>query len=169
MKERFGIRLSDEEQTVDETEPLQLDGLQRWSLRDEIQHRTDEARPERAEPEAVKSLLLARGHLPYGSFGELAYDEAGAVVETLREEMTAYAETRAAEPLNLELEVGEFRLSGVVPHVDSERMVWWRNGRLRARDRIAVCIRQLALMQDGRVPPPGVLICLDGGRPSRHD
>lgn len=162
LKERFRIRLSKEEQAVDETEPLQLDGLQRWGLRDEIQNRTNEARQERVAPEAVKSLLLARGHLPYGSFGELAYDEAFAVVDTLREELTAFAGTLAAEPLNLELEVGEFRLSGVVPHVDSERMVWWRNGRLRVRDRIAVCIRQLALMQDGRDPPPAILIYLDG-------
>ena len=164
LKERFGIRLSEEEQAVDETEPLQLDNLRRWGLRDEIQSRVGEDRQERAAPEAVKSLLLARGNMPYGSFGELAYDDAYTVVDALRQELIPYAATLAAAPVNLELEIGEFHLSGVVPHVDSERMVWWRNGRLRASDRIAVCIRQLALMQDGRSPLPAVVVYLDRGQ-----
>ncbi len=162
LKERFGIGLSEEAETIEEVEPLRINGLQRWGLREEIRDRTEPARADRAGPEDVKSLLLARGNLPHGAFGELAYARARAEVDLLKERLTPYAETLAAPPVNIDLKIDAFRLIGAIPNVDARRIVWWRNGRLRARDRIEARLLQLAWVAAGNQPLPVKMVFLGG-------
>ncbi|MXY90736.1 MAG: exodeoxyribonuclease V subunit gamma [Gammaproteobacteria bacterium] len=160
LRERFGIRLGEEEKAIEEVEPLQLDGLQRWGLREEILNRTDAGRERRAAPESVRSLLLANGSLPYGSFGALACDEAFEAANELRQLLAPHAETLAAEPVPFRLEIGDFRLTGAIPHVGRERMVWWRNGKQNPGDLVQIRLRQLAWVAAGNSPLPMTAIWL---------
>ncbi len=163
LNERFGIWLDEEEQAIDEVEPLSLDGLQRWGLREEIHGKTGKDGESRAEPEDVRSLLLARGELPYGSFGEMAYDGASEVVGNLRRSLDQYAELLDADPVEIDLRIGEFHLIGVIPNVASEYMFYWRNGGFRAKDKIEVCLSQLAWVAAGNEPLPARIVYLEKG------
>lgn len=163
LKERFGIRLSEAEQAIDEVEPLSLDGLQNWGLREEINGRTSENGEGRAEPEAVRSLLLARGNMPYGGFGASVYDDAFAVVDRLQQALAAYKETLAAAPAHIDLRIGEFHLTGIVPNIGADHIFYWRNGSFRAKDRIAVRLSQLAWAAAGNEPLPATVLHLEKG------
>lgn len=162
LNERFGIDLKEEGAAMDEVEPLEIDGLQKWSLREEIFNRTLEGRQSGVDSGSVRSLLLARGTLPFGGFGENDCDDAFAVVDAMREKLKPYAAELASEPVGLGLKLGDFHLGGAIPHVGEGRMVWWRNGKRRARDVIEIRLRQLAWMAAGKQPLPLVAISHDG-------
>ena len=163
LAERFGIRLSEAEQAIDEVEPLSLDGLQNWGLREEINNRTSENMEGRAEPEAVRSLLLSRGNIPYGGFGESVYDDAFAVVDRLQQTLAPYKEKLDAGPVKIDLRIGEFDLTGIVPNIGADYLFHWRNGSFRPRDRIEVRLFQLALMAAGHEPLPATVLHLEKG------
>lgn len=161
LRERFAIRLNEEEEEVDEVEPLQLDHKQLWQLREEIFTRTNENRERIVDTAAVRKLLLANGKLPYGGFGALVRDEAFDAVDSLRENLLPYAETLAAESRHVDLEIGGFRLIGAIPNIGPERMVWWRNGKQRAVDLIQIRLRQLTWVAAGNSPLPVTAVWTD--------
>ena len=161
LRERFRIRLSGEEEAQDEAELLQLDGLEQYGLREQIRIRTDNKREETADPESVRSLLLASGSLPHGSFGALAYDKAFTLVGGLKKRLLPHAEALAAEPVKIDLEIEGFRLTGALPNIAEEQMVWWRNGRKRAKNLIEIRLRQLAWIAAGNSPLPVKAIWTD--------
>ena len=162
LNERFGIDLKEEGATMDEVEPLEIDGLQEWGLREEIFHRTEAEREGGADSASVRALLLARGNLPIGGFGENDYDDAFGAVGELREKLKPYAAELAAHPVNVDLKLGGFHLGGAIPHVGGERMIWWRNGKRRPKDVIEIRLRQLAWAAAGNQPLPVVAISSDG-------
>lgn len=161
LRERFGIRLRGEEEAQDENEPLQLNGLERYGLREQIRTRTDEKHGETADPERVRSLLLASGTLPHGNFGALAWDDAFRLVDGLNKRLLPHAEALAEEPVKIDLEIGGFRLTGALPNIGEEHMVWWRNGRRRARNLIEIRLRQLAWVAAGNEPLPVTAVWID--------
>lgn len=161
LRERFDIRLREEEEALDETEPLQLNGLERYGLREQIRARTDETHGETADPESVRSLLLASGAMPHGSFGALAWDDAFGLVGGLKERLLPHAEALTAEPVKIDLEIDGFRLTGALPNIGEEHMVWWRNGRRRAKNLIEIRLRQLAWIAAGNEPLPVRAVWID--------
>lgn len=162
LRERFGTRLSGEEEPIDEAEPLQLDGLEQYSLREEIRTRLGDERGGEVDPESVRSLLLASGSLPYGSFGALAYDHAFELTGGLNERLLPHAEALAAEPVNIDFEIGGFQIAGAIPNIAEDHMVWWRNGKLRTRYLIEIRLRQLAWIAAGNNPLAVKTIWIDG-------
>lgn len=164
LRERFAIRLREEDESIEEVEPLQLDGYQKWSLRSEILARTDENRDGKVAVELVRARLLANGMLPYGGFGALACDEAFAAIDQLREALLPHAETLAVEPRHVDLDIGGFRLMGAIPNIGPQHMLWWRNGKQRPIDLIHIRLRQLAWMAAGNPPLPMTAVWLDDKR-----
>lgn len=162
LNERFGIDLKEEGAAMDEVEPLEIDGLQEWGLREEIFRRTEAEREGGAGSDSVRALLLARGNLSIGGFGENDYEDAFGAVGQLRELLVPYAAELAAHPVHVELKLGGFHLGGAIPHVGGERMIWWRNGKRRPKDVIEIRLRQLAWVAAGNQPLPLVAISLDG-------
>ena len=164
LRERFSVRLSEEEEAVEEVEPLRLNGYERWALRDEILTRTGPQRERKVATAEVRSRLLANGKLPYGGFGALNCDQAFGEVEQLRGKLEPHAEALAAEPVYIDVDTGDFRLSGAIPNVGPTRMVWWRNGRQRPIDLIHIRLRQLAWIAAGHRPLPIVGVWIDKER-----
>ncbi len=154
LRERFAVKLRGVEEADEETEPLYLNGRERWGLRQEILQRTDPKRERETAIEHVESRLLASGKLPHGGFGALAWDAALQEVENLRSLLRPHAEMLDAEPQHVDLAIGEFRLMGVIPGIGSQRMLYWRNGKKRPKDLIEIRLRQLAWMAAGNQPLP---------------
>jgi exodeoxyribonuclease V gamma subunit len=114
LAERLGLRLAESSERLPESEPFALDdGLDRWQRQSRLldlalaQPQLDEA--------ALARRLLAEGRLAPGAAGRaaLAYS-----LEALAPALEAWrGDTRASTSLPYELELGRFRLSGVLPRV----------------------------------------------------
>ena len=141
---RLGLRLEieDEDPAKDE-EPLELDYLEQWKLKDGL---FDLRRGELDEADA-EWLVRARGLLPPGNLGVTEHRRGAVQVATLRQALVPHAEHLDAPPTLVDIAVQGTRVTGEVAGFLSSpaKFLWWRIGRIREKDRIEVWLRLLAL------------------------
>ena len=182
LRERLGVRLELDDLALDDDEPFQLDGLERHRLRSEVWDRMQAG----FEPERAAALVHGSGRLPQAGLGRIVHQQARSEVEPLQEILAPWQAAIGAPPREVDFEIGEFRVVGTIEHVEPvaveaedddtggprdteaggnarDRMVWWRIGRLRTRDRIEIRLRQLAWAAAGHGPLEAVVIRLDDG------
>ena len=174
LRNRLGVRLELEDLALEDEEPFELDGLERYRLQSDVWSQVQAG----VEPERAAALLHGSGRLPQAGLGRIVHEKAREEVEPLEGLLAPYRGALQAPPRSVDLELGGFRLTGAIEHVgpddgapgsdescDSESggpgprtMVWWRLGKLRARDRIEVWLRQLAWMAAGHGPLEAVVV-----------
>ena len=184
LRERLGARLESGDAALDEEEPFEIDGLERYRLRSETWEQVRAGAP----PERTAALLRGRGRLPHAGLGHIAHERAREEAEQLEQRLARYRAALEAPPREVDFELGGFRITGAVGHVGPEgsepgkagsggamsggagsgtlgpvRMVWWRLGSLRARDRIEIGLRQLAWAAAGHKPVGAVAVSLEKG------
>ena len=201
LRERLGARLELDDLALEDEEPFELDGLERYHLRSDIWSQMRAG----VEPERAAVLLHGSGRLPQSGLGRIVHERARAEVEPLEERLAPYRTAIDAPAHTIDFELAEFRVTGTVEHVESvradaprpdaprpaprpiaprpgaprpgasepgeaapdenaaHRMVWWRIGGLRARDRIDIWLRQLAWAAAGHGPMEAVVVWLERG------
>ncbi|MGH7057215.1 MAG: exodeoxyribonuclease V subunit gamma, partial [Acetobacteraceae bacterium] len=145
----LGIATYTDEALLEDDEPFALDNLGKWRVRDALLARWLE-HGEGFDPQSCRAEFTARGWLPLGEAGRIAYDntvaEAGEVVKAVRK-MT---ETRSPETRDIALAVGNWQVRGRIGDVyPATGYVYARAGALRAKYRIAAWLRHLALAASG--------------------
>ena len=173
-RDRLGVRLELDDLALDDEEPFVLDGLERYRLRSEIWAQMRAG----VEPERGAALLHGSGRLPQAGLGRIVREDAREEVEPLAGLLAPYRSALRAPPRPVDFELGAFRIVGLFEHVvpdhavaagsdshDPESggarpcgMVWWRMGRLRARDRIELWLRQLVWAAAGLGPLEAVVV-----------
>ncbi|MFY9973828.1 MAG: exodeoxyribonuclease V subunit gamma [Chromatiaceae bacterium] len=150
----LGIARSEEETTLDESEPFVPNALEAWGLRQQLFRLAEQGR----EADAP-GLLRASGLLPHGAGGELALEGALARVSNFRQRLAPHLEP-PLEPVELDLEVAGARLVGWLPGLTAQGLVTQRLGSVRAVDRLGLWVRHLALnlAQPEGVRPHSVLV-----------
>ena len=174
LRERLGVRLELDDLALDDEEPFELDGLDRYRLHSDIWGQIQAG----VEPERGAALLHGSGRLPQAGLGRIVQERAREEVEPLEAVLAPYRGALQAPPRSVEVDLGEFRIVGAIEHVGpddgapggdesreseadgtrSRTMAWWRMGRLRARDRIEVWLRQLAWTAAGHGPLEAVVV-----------
>ena len=174
LRERLGVRLELEDVALEDVEPFELDGLERHRLQVDVWSQVQAG----VEPERGAALLHGSGRLPQAGLGRIVHEDARAEVEPLARLLAPYRGALRAPPRPVDFELGEFRIVGAIEHVGPNdgapgadescepgsggsgprTMVWWRLGRLRARDRIEIWLRQLAWMAAGHGPLEAVVV-----------
>ena len=180
---RLGARLELDDLALDDEEPFELDGLERYHLRCDIWTQMGAG----IEPERAAQILHGSGRLPQAGLGRIVHERARAEVEPLEERLAPYRTAIDAPAHAIDFEIAQFRVTGIVEHVElarpdaprpgaggpgesgepgphgsgTHRMVWWRIGGLRARDRIGIWLRQLAWMAAGHGPVEAVVVWLE--------
>ena len=177
LRERLGVRLELDDLALEDEEPFELDGLERHRLQSDVWSQVRAG----VEPERAATLLHGSGRLPQAGLGRIVHEDAREEVEPLEALLAPYREALRAPPRSVDLELGEFRITGAIEHVAPDdgapgahescepgsggprlrTMVWWRLGRLRARDRIEIRLRQLAWMAAGHGPLEAVVVSRD--------
>jgi exodeoxyribonuclease V gamma subunit len=147
LTRRLGLRPPEESASLDDTEPLLLEGLEAWTVRQRIFDLAEEGRGAEAEP-----WLCAAGLLPHGLAGELKLEQQAERVAAYRERLAPYRADQL-EPLELDLPVGGMRLRGWLSGLGDQGLVVRRLGRARAQDLLALWVRHLAL---NLAAPPGI-------------
>ena len=177
VRERLGIRLEIDEISLDEEEPFELDGLEQWKSKSEMFQlgEREEGLP------TLETLMGARGFLPAGGPGRVAYENMQADVEDLRQALGRYEKALAAEPREIAPEIEPYRLTGAIENVAAteagQELVRWRIGSTRAKDSIGAWLELLAWAAEQDVEAEAHLVCLPKGKvditvygaPSRED
>ena len=160
LRSRLGVRLELDDLTLDDEEPFELDNLELHRLRSDIWDQVQAG----IRPERGAALLHGSGRLPQAGLGRIVQERAREEMEPLEGLLAPHRKALGAPPRSVDFLLGDFRVTGVVEHVDPsvevmdgaesngaeaaeaepDRMVWWRTGRRRARDRIGIWLRQLA-------------------------
>ena len=168
LRNRLGVRLELDDLTLEDEEPFELDNLEHYRLRSDIWDQVQAG----VQPERGAALLHGSGRLPQAGLGRIVHERAREEVEPLEGLLAPHRKALDAQPRPVDFELGDFRVTGPVEHVDPsvegtngaessgteagetepDRMVWWRTGRLRARDRIEIWLRQLAWAAAGHGP-----------------
>ncbi|MDD5350562.1 MAG: exodeoxyribonuclease V subunit gamma [Chthoniobacteraceae bacterium] len=160
LRERLAIRLSDRDETLEETEPLAPDALQRYQVASELF-----AAMAADTPPAPAAALFARGLLPPGSVGTQYYQGQGSAARTLHAAMARLLGTTHPDaPRLLDLRAGPFTLTGRLDALYGGRLAFFRPAKLKAKDRLQAWCAHLAWCAacGPTLPLPTVLAGTDG-------
>ena len=156
LRERLGIRLELDDASLEDEEPFDLDNLERYRLRSDLLDGM-RAGVARGRDEAVRR---GSGRLPQAALGGIVHERTWGEVEGLHQALDRHRASLESAPVGIDLPIGGFRITGTVENAGPEGLVWWRPGRLRARDRVEIRLRQLALAALGAAPAHAVALSI---------
>lgn len=145
LRDRLQVGVSREAEEVSDRLPIDLDGLQKWTVGD----RALRARMAGHDPHSIYQAELLRGELPPAGLGEATLEEIGRAVELL---MGQLALGPPEDPRSVDVEVtlpGDLRLTGTVDGVRGLHVVDATYSRLGPKQLMASWIRLLALTAAG--------------------
>jgi exodeoxyribonuclease V gamma subunit len=141
LQERLGIRLEESEGLVESREPLVLDALEAYWLRDELLALMQAGRP------LADSLRVVRaaGLVPHGQVGEGVLQSQSGGVATMAERLTRLGQGDRLPAMPVDLEVGGVCLRGSLDGVRRGGRVEFRPADMKAGDWTTLWIRHLVL------------------------
>ena len=149
------MRLEVDDATLDEEEPFELDGLERYRLRSEVWSRMRAG----AAPERTEALMSGRGRLPQAGLGRVVHEREWEETQQLERQLAPYLAALDALPREVDFEIGGFRVVGALERIGPDgTMAWPRLGPLRARDRIELWLRLLVWAAAGNHSEEAVAI-----------
>jgi len=156
LAERLGLRLAESSERLPESEPFALDdGLDRWQRQSRLldlalaQPQLDEA--------ALARRLLAEGRIAPGAAGRAALAHS---LEALAPALEAWrGDTRAATSLPYEIELGRFRLKGVLPRVMPDGLRQFTASKAHGKTLLALGLDALIWSALGREDSIDRIVC----------
>jgi exodeoxyribonuclease V gamma subunit len=141
LRQRLGVSLGDFSTEIDDTLPIELDGLQKWQIGD----RMLSARLDGSDARSAYKAEIARGALPPGLLAKPIVDE---LLQTVEGIMVAVEEllgdtVRASQDVRIEVE-GRV-LTGTVPSVAGRTQATMTFSRINPAHRLTAWVRLLAL------------------------
>jgi len=143
LQNRLLVGLRRNEDKLPDTELFDVSGLDRWSINQDVltllRH---------LPKEEIKQTLLARGVLPEGVAGEVAFEQSykSAILQDAR---VIRFTAQQQQPIDVDLQFDGFQLTGQLIDVYREGVCTHRFGRVRARDLLTAWIKHLLLCANG--------------------
>ena len=160
LEQRLGIRLEGTVEPLENREPFAVQGLELYSLKQELL----EVVLEGGESSALLPLYRSRGVLPPARHGELLFrkilDEVQEFAATVQ---TKTAGRGALPPLEVDLQLGGFRLTGQLGRVWPQSLLHYRLAKLKMKDQMRGWIEHLVLNQADQpgYPRESCLVMID--------
>jgi len=153
--EKLGLNLRLQDLTVEDLEPLNVQGLHRYKICDRILRLLLDGETE----ERIQEILRLEGSLPSGKLGRIFYSEQRRRLETIRQEVEAYGDHH---PIEVDLGIAGRRLVGRIEHVTDSAALYFRpSSSIKPKDRIRAWIGHLALAASGRARPTKIISTLE--------
>ncbi|NGP76346.1 exodeoxyribonuclease V subunit gamma [Balneolaceae bacterium YR4-1] len=143
LQNRFGIYLERDNILDEDREPFQLDGLQGYKLGQELLNRNINNQ----SLEAFKKVAESTSFLPDGFPGEEAYYEKSSEVKLFIDEIGEIFDQKKLEAIEVDFEIGDFRITGKLQDVYEEEQIFYRFGRMRSKEQIELWIKHLVLQE----------------------
>lgn len=140
LNRRLKIFLREEGAELDEREPFILDALEGYQLKQDLLSRALDG-----QSLAESRVTAAAGQLPLGAVGRADYGRTAARVESFVERLCARLPAQAPAPLDLDLVLGEFRVTGRVAKRNDTGPFLYRCARLKPKDVLRAWLLHLAV------------------------
>lgn len=136
--ERLGVRMKLYDQSVEDIEPLFLDGLDTYRIGTQL----IEAELGGESAANIRDRLRKQGSLPAGVLGDQAFESQLENVRPLLDIVTRFGEL---QPMEVDVIAGDRRIVGVIPWVSHSGTLLFRPAQIKPKDRVAAWIYHLAV------------------------
>lgn len=117
---RLQVNFRTEESDIPETEPFTLEGLTRYQLNQQLVNTLVDEQ----DASVMFRRFRAAGELPYGAFGEIAWDDQRAEMQALADRVNACRQP--GKSLEIDLQCDGVNITGWLPQVQSDGLLRWR-------------------------------------------
>ncbi len=153
LEQRLGIRLEGSAEPLEDREPFAVEGLELYSLKQELL----EVVLGGGKSRDLLPLFRSRGMLPPARHGEQLFTRIlGEVEEFAATVQESIGGIVALEPLEVDLPLGAFRLTGRLERLWPHSLLHYRYARLKMKDLMRSWIEHLVL---NTINQPGYPIC----------
>ena len=139
LRNRLGLFLDVYDDEIGDDEPFELNNLEAWQLKTDLFQRQQNG------VTGDHGLLAATGQLPPENLGRIQHRDTAKEVAVLTATLAPYKDH--CDEVAVDIAVDGFRIVGVVAgvHRDENEFLWRRIGDIRAKDKVEVWLRLLAL------------------------
>lgn len=141
LNRRLGVYLDDTALVLEETESFELDPLKRFRVQQDML----EMQMSGMDLRNFGAVLRASGQLPHGVAGEYHLQKMKAGVTEFFHKTVPLFSGEQLDPLDFELEIGEFTISGRLDSLLDNHLIRYRYGNLRAKDYLHTWLCHLVL------------------------
>ena len=141
LNRRLGIHFEERASILEERESFDLKGLEKYLLEKNLVEKRFSGR----SLKDLFPLMKAAGRLPHGAVGECIYEELSHGIDRFVQKTKAYTESATLGPVEVNLTLSDFKLTGTLGTVFPERLMQYRYARVQSKDRLRLWIRHLVL------------------------
>lgn len=141
LQERLGLRLETDNESLETREPFALDGLQAWSLRQQLLSYSLEGK----NPNDALAMTQATGILPQAYIGEQVFNTQVEKVEKFTDKLSADYPAEFMPPLGFELDIADFRLLGQLDGGSADGLFNYQMGNTKGNHVLTAWLRHLVL------------------------
>ena len=145
FQQRLGIQFRLDETELPENEPFNLDPLGSFMLNQRLLN----ALVSEEDTQQLFTRYRAAGELPYGAFGEVLWENQVADMMTLAEKIIAERQERKS--LEIDLHIGNIRLTGWLSDVQEDGLLRWRPSVLNVTHGMQLWLEHLVWSAQGWV------------------
>ena len=142
LEQRLGIRMKSTALPLEDREHFTVDGLELYSMKQELL----QIELGGGNPRELLALFRSRGALPPALHGELLFrkiaDEVHTFTEVVRNNI---GNEPSLEPLDIDLQAGEFRLTGRLVSLSARHQLRYRCSTLKIKDQMRSWIEHIVL------------------------
>ena len=155
LQQRLNMRLGIDQDQIEDDEAFELDGLQRWKLR----QRQISALLQEKEPEPER--FIEAGELPPGPAGRKLFDETLDECRELLQSLQDDADYSGPAPIDIDLQIDEWHVTGRIDSFAKDRLLNYSPGKANGRQLMAFWIEH-CLINALRGPAQGRIYFLEG-------
>jgi len=137
LQQALRVRVRKEDEREEQDEPFALDALARYQLQDDAVRRVQHQQPEHDD---LLAIQRARGVLPVGARGDVAYGALLDDTEVLLGEARRFADGRSR---SVDVTVDGCRIVGDIDGFTDDGLVYLRVAKLKPKDRMRAWLRHL--------------------------
>jgi exodeoxyribonuclease V gamma subunit len=141
LTKRLGIYLEERGSILEETEPFEVTGLEKYLLEEVLLARKIAG----VDLKTYMPVVGAQGQLPHGVVGECVYENLSRGVESFVNQTAKYMKGESLSPLEVDLDISGFKLSGKIAGVYTEGLLHYRYARVKPKDHLRLWIHHLLL------------------------
>ncbi len=138
---RLGIFYENEDATLEIREPFALDGLEAWSMRQQML----DGRLAKIDHSQIQPVINTSGVLPHGHFGELLFDQQLETVDAFTDKLQPLRTAEPIQPLAFEFDCDGFTLTGQLEGLSKSGLLQYRLAKMKAKDLLGVWCSHLVL------------------------
>jgi exodeoxyribonuclease V gamma subunit len=141
LTKRLGIYLEKRASILEETEPFEVTGLEKYLLEEVLVDKKIAG----VDLKTYMPVVGAHGQLPHGAVGECVYDNLSQGVESFVNQTEKYMMGESLSPLEVDLDISGFKLSGRIAGVYTDSLLQYRYARVKPKDHLRLWIHHLVL------------------------